>query len=118
MYTNVSIVGGKPHQSRIKITISLLYQLYPILACLKLSITYGKPSEQKIEGPVESQTGVNPLFIDILNHVDFERLYFFGALNFWDLIRSSRNNQFKADVHSQINCIGFPYILRDSDNHS
>ena len=83
-----------------------MYQIYSILACLKVFITYGKLSEQKIVGPVESVTGLLPLSIIILNYY------------FHDLIRNSINEQFKADVQSQLHFTGSLDFLSDSDHAS
>ena len=63
--TKVSMVGGKAQLE--KITKSLVPNIYPIQACLKVLITYGKVSEQKTVRRVESVTGLLSLSIDILN---------------------------------------------------
>ena len=47
LVTSVSRVGGKPCHTKKK-TPNLFYQIYPILASLKVLITYGKLSEQNV----------------------------------------------------------------------
>ena len=94
-------------------------QIYQILACLNVLITYGKLSKQKIVVPVDSVTGLLPLFVDFSNHVSFERICFFLVhCFFYDLAQNRINDQFKAVVHSQLNFTGFPEFLSDLDNAS
>ena len=44
---------------------NLFYPIYPILVCLKVLITYGKLSEQKIKRPVKPKTGQLHILSDI-----------------------------------------------------
>ena len=99
--TIASMVDGKPQNK----SPNLLYQIYSILACLKALITYGKLSEHKIVGPVESVTGVLHLSIEIFNY-------------YFHLIWHSINEQFKADVKSQLHFTGFLDFLSDSNHAS
>ena len=57
-----SKVGGKPRLSKNK-SPKLLYTIYPILACLEVLITYGKP--------VKSQIGQLSNFSESKNHAIF-----------------------------------------------
>ena len=95
-----------------KITKPLVPKLFnPRLPKVPL-IIYGKLSEQKTLSPVQSQRGKLLIFIDILNHISFERFfYFFMHYYFYVLICNSINAQCESDVKSLLHCNGLQWQL-------